>query len=248
VIIIPAVDILKGRCVRLKQGRLDSETVYSDDPVQVAQNWASLGAEIIHIVDLDAASEGRPVNFEVMKKIISEVNVPVQIGGGIRDRGSAEKYLSFDFDGVRGTKQIIMGTAAYENPELVKALVKKYPGRIAVGIDAKEGKVAIKGWGTVTDQDAIDLARSFEGLGVSCIIYTDISRDGMLEGPNLTAMELMVEAVDIPVVASGGVSSLDDIESLIAVGPKGLEGVIIGKALYSGKIDLSEAIWISRTE
>jgi phosphoribosylformimino-5-aminoimidazole carboxamide ribotide isomerase len=183
-----------------------------------------------------------------MKKIISEVNVPVQIGGGIRDRGSAEKYLSFDFDGVRGTKQIIMGTAAYENPELVKALVKKYPGRIAVGIDAKEGKVAIKGWGTVTDQDAIDLARSFEGLGVSCIIYTDISRDGMLEGPNLTAMELMVEAVDIPVVASGGVSSLDDIESLIAVGPKGLEGVIIGKALYSGKIDLSEAIWISRTE
>jgi phosphoribosylformimino-5-aminoimidazole carboxamide ribotide isomerase len=246
-IIIPAVDIKEGRCVRLEQGRLDSETVYADDPVWVARRWESLGAQLIHIVDLDAAVEGRPVNFDVIKRILTTVNVPVQIGGGMRDTGSAEKYLSFDFDGARGVKRIIIGTAAYEDPELVKALTKKYPGRVAIGIDANEGKVAIRGWVTVTDEDAVDLARKFEGMGVACIIYTDISRDGMLSGPNLKAIGEMAGAVDIPVVASGGVSSIDDIESLKDIGPKGLEGVIIGKALYSGDIDLSEAIRISRT-
>lgn len=233
-IIIPAVDIKGGRCVRLEQGRLERETVYSEDPVEVARRWASLGAELIHLVDLDAAVQGRPVNFDIVERIISVTGVPVQVGGGIRDANLAGMYLSLG-----GVKRVILGTAAYEDPELVKELSGKHPGRVAVGIDASGGKVAIKGWLEVTDEDAITLGRKLEGLGVSCIIYTDISRDGMLAGPNLEAMREMARAVGIPVVASGGVSSIEDIEHLKGIE---LEGVIIGKALYSGAIELNEAI------
>ncbi len=233
-IIIPAVDIKGGRCVRLEQGRLERETVYSEDPVEVARRWASLGAELIHVVDLDAAVKGWPVNFELVSEMAGAVKVPIEIGGGIRDMDSAGRYLALE-----GVKRIILGTAACEDEGLVKTLAGKYPGRVAVGIDASGGKVAIKGWLEVTDEDAISLGRKLEGLGVSCIIYTDISRDGMLAGPNLEAMREMAGAVSIPVVASGGVSSIKDIENLMGME---LEGVIIGKALYSGDIELKEAI------
>jgi phosphoribosylformimino-5-aminoimidazole carboxamide ribotide isomerase len=223
---------------------MDAETVYSDDPVEVARRWEGLGAELIHLVDLDAAVEGKTVNFEVIKRIVGSTRVPVEIGGGVRDAQSAERYLSLD-----GVKRVILGTAAYENPELAAGLTRAFPGRVAVGIDARDGLVAIKGWVSVTDLDAVSMARSLEDLDVSCIIYTDISRDGMLTGPNVEAMEEMVKAIEIPVVASGGVSSVEDIAALNQVGgggPRKLEGVIVGKALYSGGVDLEEAIRVVR--
>jgi phosphoribosylformimino-5-aminoimidazole carboxamide ribotide isomerase len=219
---------------------MDAETVYSDDPVEVARRWQDGGAELIHIVDLDAAVEGRTVNFETIKKIVMTTDVPVEVGGGIRDAESVEKYLAFD-----SVHRVILGTAAYDNPELAKELTRKFPGRIAVGIDAKDGLVAIKGWVSVTDKDALSMARRFEEFDVSCLIYTDIARDGMLSGPNVAAMGEMLDAIDIPLVASGGVSSLEDLDALNNVGrggPKQLDGVIVGKALYSGDVDLEEAI------
>ncbi|WKZ32447.1 MAG: 1-(5-phosphoribosyl)-5-[(5-phosphoribosylamino)methylideneamino]imidazole-4-carboxamide isomerase [Thermodesulfobacteriota bacterium] len=233
-IIFPAIDIKNGRCVRLTQGRMEDETVYSDEPWEVAKRWESLGASVIHLVDLDGAVEGNARNLPVIKKIISNIKIPVQIGGGIRDVKTAETYVS-----IPGVKRIIIGTAAYENPALVHTLTRKYPGRVAVGIDAKNGKVAIKGWVTVTDERASEFAKKLEGAGVACIIYTDISRDGMLAGPNVEATREMAESVNIPVVASGGISAIADIESYRGVP---LEGMIIGKALYSGAIDLGEAI------
>lgn len=233
-IIFPAIDIKGGRCVRLTQGRMDEETVYSDEPWEVAKKWAALGAEVIHLVDLDGAVEGNPKNLSVVEKITASVDVPVQIGGGIRDAKTAEAYLSNP-----KIKRIIIGTAAIENPSLVTGLCAKYPGRVAVGIDAKDGFVAIKGWVDVTAQKATELAKKLEGAGVACIIYTDISRDGMLTGPNVEATREMAESVDIPVVASGGISSLKDIESYRGVP---LEGIIVGKALYSEAFDLRDAI------
>lgn len=233
-IIIPAIDIKDGRCVRLTQGRMDAEIVYSNDPSEVAIRWASLGAELIHLVDLDGAVEGNAKNFNVIRKITDAVNVPVQIGGGIRDENIARSYLDMP-----GVKRIIVGTAAYKDPGLLAGLTKKFPGRVAVGIDAKDGKVAIKGWVEVTGEKAVDLAKRLEGIGVACIIYTDISRDGMLSGPNVEATREMAGSVDIPVVASGGISSRKDIESYNGVP---LEGIIVGKALYSGNLGLKEAI------
>lgn len=233
-IIFPAIDIKGGRCVRLTQGRMDEETVYSDEPWEVAKKWASSGAGVIHLVDLDGAVEGNPKNLSVVEKITASIGVPVQIGGGIRDVKTAEAYLSNP-----KVRRIIIGTAAIENPSLVTELCAKYPGRVAVGIDAKDGFVAIKGWVDVTGQKATDLAKKLEGAGVSCIIYTDISRDGMLTGPNVEATREMAESIDIPVVASGGISSLKDIESYRGVP---LEGIIVGKALYSGAFDLRDAI------
>lgn len=237
-IIIPAIDIKDSRCVRLTQGRMEDETVYSTDPSEVALRWAEAGAELIHLVDLDGAVEGGAKNYEVIKKIASSVDVPVQIGGGIRDSKTAELYLE-----TPGVKRIIIGTAACEDPALLKALTKKYPGRVAVGIDAKDGRVAIKGWVKVTDERAVDLARRLEGAGVACIIYTDISRDGMLMGPNVEATREIADSVSIPVIASGGVTTIRDIEAYRSVK---LEGIIIGKALYSGSIDLKEALAAAR--
>ena len=233
-IIIPAIDIKDGKCVRLAQGRMDAVTVYSEDPSSVALKWAEGGAELIHVVDLDGAIEGNAKNLGVVKEIVAAAPVPVQIGGGIRNLKTAETYLSLD-----GVKRVIIGTAAYEDPALLAVLVKDYPGRIAVGIDAKDGRVAIKGWVDVTDQTAMELAKRLEGSGVGCIIYTDISRDGMLTGPNVEATSAIAAAVTIPVIASGGVSSIKDIESYRGTE---LEGIIIGKALYSGDIDLKDAI------
>ncbi len=233
-IILPAIDIKDGRCVRLTQGRMDAETVYSNDPTEVARKWETLGAGIIHLVDLNGAIEGSAMNFDVIKRIKESVSIPVQIGGGIRDERTAAVYLE-----EVGVKRVIIGTAAYEDPEFLKSLTRRYPGRIAVGIDAKDGRVAIKGWVTVTDERAVTLARRLEGIGVASIIYTDISRDGMLSGPNVEATREMAEAVDIPVIASGGISSIKDIESYKGVP---LEGIIIGKALYAGSIDLKDAV------
>lgn len=233
-IIIPAIDIKDGRCVRLTQGRMDAETVYSDDPSEVARRWEAAGAELIHLVDLNGAIAGVAANLSVIQKIKSSVKAPVQIGGGIRDMKTAALYLE-----TVGVKRIILGTAAYENPVLLAALTKKYPGRIAVGIDAKDGRVAIKGWVTVTDESAVGLAKKLEDQGVACIIYTDISRDGMMSGPNIDATREMAESVRIPVIASGGVTSIKDVEAYKGFA---LEGVIIGKALYAGTIDLKRAI------
>lgn len=233
-LIIPAIDLKQGRCVRLTQGRMDEETVYSTDPARIARGWAGLGASLIHLVDLDGAVEGGARNFSAIREIIDSIDVPVQIGGGIRDEKTARTYLD-----IERVKRIIIGTAACEDPSLVEALTKRYPGRVAVGIDAKDGMVAIKGWVEVTGEKAVDLARRLEGRGVACIIYTDISRDGMLKGPNVEATREIAESVSIPVVASGGISSIKDIESYRSVR---LEGIIIGKALYSGGVDLKEAI------
>lgn len=233
-LIIPAIDIKNGQCVRLTQGRMDAVTVYSDDPAEMAVKWASLGARLIHLVDLDGAVEGAAKNYDVVKKIAAAVEVPVQIGGGIRDITAAQKYLYLN-----NVKRIILGTAALNDPDFLRYLTKRYPGRIAVGIDAKDGFVAINGWITVTDEKAVDLAVSLEDAGVAAIIYTDISRDGMLKGPNVAATSEMAEAVNIPVIASGGISSAKDVESYRGVK---LEGIIIGKALYTGGVDLAEAI------
>jgi phosphoribosylformimino-5-aminoimidazole carboxamide ribotide isomerase len=213
---------------------MDSETLYSDDPVEVARRWEAAGAEIIHLVDLDGAVEGSAKNFGVIKDIIGAIRVPVQIGGGIRDILTAGSYLGMD-----RVKRIIIGTVAYENPALLKELVRLYPGRIAVGIDAKDGNVAIKGWETVTDLKAVTLAKRLEGEGIACIIFTDISRDGTLSGPNVQATKEIAESVKIPVIASGGISSIKDIESYKGTG---IQGIIVGKALYAGNIDLKEAI------
>lgn len=233
-LIIPAIDIKDGRCVRLTQGRMDAETVYSDDPADVAVRWQDSGASLIHLVDLNGAIEGNAKNFSTIEHIAASVSIPVQIGGGIRDVLTADRYL-----GMERVKRIIIGTAACEDPALLRTLVKRHPGRIAVGIDARDGKVAIKGWVTVTDERAIALAKRLEGEGVECIIYTDISRDGMLTGPNVLATREIAEAVGIPVIASGGISSKKDIKSYAGVR---LEGIIIGKALYSGNLGLKEAI------
>ncbi|MFZ3072990.1 MAG: 1-(5-phosphoribosyl)-5-[(5-phosphoribosylamino)methylideneamino]imidazole-4-carboxamide isomerase [Thermodesulfobacteriota bacterium] len=237
-IILPAIDIKEGRCVRLCQGIMTDETEYSKDPSEVAKRWADAGAEIIHIVDLDAAIEGTPKNLSAIEKIASSVNVPIQIGGGIRNEETAKKYL-----GIKGVKRVIIGTLALSEPGTVESLAKRYPGRIAIGIDAKDGFVAIKGWVEVTKTKAIDLAKKFEGMGVAAIIYTDISKDGMLTGPNVEATKKLIDTIKIPVIASGGVSNMKDIEALKKIKAA---GAIVGKALYSGAIDLKEAIKTAR--
>jgi phosphoribosylformimino-5-aminoimidazole carboxamide ribotide isomerase len=238
--IIPAIDLKDGKCVRLKQGRMDDETVYANDPLQVATRWKDNGGEIIHIVDLDGAINGIPVSFEIVKNVATTLGVPIQIGGGIRDRAIAESYLSLD-----GVKRIILGTVAHKDPAFVKALAKDYPGRVAVGIDAKEGMVATEGWVNVTTTSAVELAKSFEDAGVGAIIYTDIARDGMLSGPNIAQTMEMAAAVSIPVIASGGISSIADIDAYAEAEVESkvdIEGIIIGKALYSGDIELKDAV------
>ncbi len=238
--IIPAIDLKDGKCVRLRQGRMDDETIYAHDPMQVAAKWQECGAGLIHIVDLDGAVGGTAISFNIVKNIVNALSVPVQIGGGIRDRAAAERYLS-----LAGVKRIILGTVAYKDPDLVRALSKEHPGRIAVGIDAKLGMVATEGWVNVTTKSAVELAMDFEDVGVGAIIYTDISRDGMMSGPNIEATMEIAEAITIPVIASGGISSMKDIDAYAEAEDEKnvkLEGMIIGKALYTGAIDLRHAV------
>jgi phosphoribosylformimino-5-aminoimidazole carboxamide ribotide isomerase len=235
-LIIPAVDIKNGKCVRLLQGRMDDETVYSDDPAAMATKWARLGARMIHVIDLDGAFAKSPQNMASIRRILQAVNVPIQLGGGIRNEKTVHQYLHM------GVKRVIIGTEAIKKPAFVKEVCKRHPQQIVVGIDAHDGKVAIEGWTQTTRVTAIDLARKFEDCGVAAINFTDIQRDGMQRGPNIEATRNLAEAVSIPVVASGGVSSLKDVEDLLPLQDCGVIGVIIGKALYSGALDLKEAL------
>lgn len=239
-IVIPAIDLKNGVCVRLEQGLMDRDTVFNENPAAQALEWQNQGAELLHIVDLDGAFAGEPKNRTAIEAIIKAISIPAQLGGGIRDIATIEAYLSL------GLTRVIIGTAAQRNPELVREACARFPGKIVVGIDAKNGLVAVQGWAEVTGITAVELARQFEDSGVAAIIYTDISRDGMLQGPNLEATQALAEAVSIPVIASGGVSSLDDIRNLMAIEQSGVTGVISGKAVYTGAINLAEAISLSK--
>jgi len=239
-IIIPAVDVKNGRCVRLSQGRRDTETIFSDDPAAMAKRWEEEGAEIIHVVDLDGAFEKRPQNLDSIRNILETVNASVQVGGGIRDKKTIGLYLRL------GVKRVIIGTEAIRNPKLVEDACRIYPDQIVVGIDARNGMVAIEGWTQTTQTKAVDLAKRFEDCGVSAINFTDIHRDGMQTGPNITETRRIAEAVSIPVVASGGVSTINDIINLLPLEAIGVKGVITGKALYSGTLNLAAALKISK--
>jgi phosphoribosylformimino-5-aminoimidazole carboxamide ribotide isomerase len=236
-LVIPAIDIKDGKCVRLRQGRMDDVTVFSDNPVDMAVRWIEAGAKRLHIVDLDGAASGKPVNIQMIREITSEYpDLPVQVGGGIRDADTVQAYLE------AGVQYTIIGTKAVSAPHFVNDLCLEFPGHIIVGLDAKNGKVAIDGWSKPSNHDAIDMARRFEHDGVVAIIYTDISRDGMMNGVNVESTVRIAQEVHIPIIASGGVSSLDDIRALIAVEEEGIEGVIIGRALYEGSVDFGEAL------
>jgi phosphoribosylformimino-5-aminoimidazole carboxamide ribotide isomerase len=219
---------------------MERDTVFCDDPAAQAREWERQGGEFLHIVDLDGAFAGIPKNRAAIESIVKAVTVPTQLGGGIRDLATIDAYLSL------GLSRVILGTAAQRNPALVTEACVRFPGRIVVGIDAKNGLVAVQGWAEVTDVRAAELARRFEGEGVAAIIYTDIARDGMMQGPNIAATKELAEAISIPVIASGGVSSLRDIESLLAIESSGVVGVITGKAIYTGAIRLAEAVALTK--
>lgn len=235
-IIYPAIDIKDGRCVRLLQGRFNDETVFGS-PVEMAKKWASMGARWLHTVDLDGARSGKSENRRIVSEIAAVTGLPVQLGGGIRTMKDIEEVLGL------GIQRVILGTAAVNNPQLVREALQKFPGRIAVGIDAKEGRVAVEGWEKVSSHTAIDFAKTMEQLGCKVIIYTDIATDGMLQGPNLDAMGEMIRSVGMEVIASGGVSSTQDLINLKNIGAA---GAITGKAIYTGAINLEEALKVLR--
>ncbi len=236
-LLIPAIDLKDGHCVRLKQGDMNDATVFSEDPAAMAKHWVAQGARRLHLVDLNGAIAGRPKNESVIRAIVDAVggSIPVQLGGGIRDLDTIERYL----DG--GIAYIIIGTAAVKNPGFLHDACGAFPGQIIVGLDAREGKVATDGWSKLTGHEVIDLAKKFESYGVEAIIYTDIGRDGMLTGINLDATVKLAQAVSVPVIASGGLSSLSDVEALCAIEDEGIEGVICGRAIYSGDLDFRQA-------
>jgi phosphoribosylformimino-5-aminoimidazole carboxamide ribotide isomerase len=240
-IIIPAVDIQGGKCVRLLQGDFEKVTVYSDSPVEMALKWQEKGAERIHIVDLDGSRSGAPRNWQTIEAVAKAVLVPVQVGGGIRDMKTVEVYLNL------GVARVILGTAAHRDRSFVEAACQKYPGRIILGLDARDGRAAVQGWTEATDASVLDIARGYEGAGVDAIVYTDIKRDGMETGVNVEATAALARSVRIPVIASGGVSGIADIERLLTVEKDGVIGVIVGKALYTGALSLEEAIRKART-
>ena len=241
-IILPAIDLKDGCCVRLEQGLMDKDTIYNDDPAAQALMWEEQGGEYLHIVDLDGAFAGTPKNKAAIEAIVAAIDIPSELGGGIRDMETIEAYLSLGID------RVILGTIAKENPALVKEACEKFPGQIVVGIDAKDGLVAVRGWADVTEKKATEMAKEMEGFGVEAIIYTDIARDGMMQGPNIEATKALAEAINIPVIASGGLSTLDDISRLIAIEDSGVTGVITGKAIYSGAIDLRAAVALTKGE
>jgi phosphoribosylformimino-5-aminoimidazole carboxamide ribotide isomerase len=240
VIVFPAIDLKGGDCVRLKRGEMDSATVFNADPAAQARTFESAGFEWLHCVDLNGAFEGRSVNADAIDAICTAVSLPIQLGGGIRDRAAIDLWLA------NGIARVILGTVALRNPALVKEAARAHPKRIAVGIDARDGKVAVEGWAENSEIDALDLARRFEDAGVAALVFTDIARDGMLQGVNLEATDALARAVRIPVIASGGVASLEDIEALAALRNPNIAGVIVGRALYDGCIDAAEALRIAR--
>ncbi len=231
--ILPAIDIKNGKCVRLTQGDYNRVTEYGDDPVAVAKKWESLGADIIHIVDLDGAKSGQLINLEVIKRIVEAVDIPIQIGGGIRTTDSVENYIE------AGVMRVIIGTAAVTQPEWLKEMVAKYDAKICVSIDAINGNIATEGWQNVLTLDAVDYILELESIGVKTIVYTDISKDGMLKGPNFEMYEIIDKQTKVDIIASGGVTTLSDVKRLKEID---MYGAIIGKALYDGVIDLKEAI------
>jgi phosphoribosylformimino-5-aminoimidazole carboxamide ribotide isomerase len=234
--VIPAIDLLDGQCVRLHQGDYERVTRFSDDPLEQALSWQRQGATRLHLVDLDAARTGQPHNDAVIRRITTALAIPVQLGGGVRTAARAEELLACGLD------RVILGTVALENPELVRELAQRHPGRIVVGIDARDGLVATRGWIEASSISATELAAGFAGSGIAAIISTDIATDGTLAGPNLEALRQMALASPVPVIASGGVGTLTDLLSLLALAPLGIEGVIVGRALYDGSVDLGEAL------
>ena len=235
-IFFPAIDLKDGQCVRLLRGDMARVTVFSDDPAGQAAAFAAAGAEWLHVVDLDGAFAGRPINGDAVAAILAAVDVPVQLGGGIRDSATIARWLE------TGVGRVVLGTAALDDPDLVRQACRQFPGRVAVAVDVRDGLVATQGWAEASDVPALDLARRFEDAGVAAMIYTDITRDGALEGPNVAATVALAGAVTVPVIATGGVSGLADIEALKAAGGGLLEGVIAGRALYDGRLDVAAAV------
>jgi phosphoribosylformimino-5-aminoimidazole carboxamide ribotide isomerase len=235
-LVIPAIDLKDGKCVRLRQGRMDDVTVFSDDPVETAGRWVKAGARRLHVVDLNGARSGAPVNADAIEAIINAYpELPVQVGGGIRDEDTIETYVNL------GVRYVILGTKAVNAPHFVSDVCAEFPTHIIVGLDAKDGKVAIDGWSKLSGHDVIDLAKKFQDMGVESIIYTDIGRDGMMTGVNVDATVKLANAISIPVIASGGITNLDDIRKLCAVADHGIVGAITGRAIYEGTLDFSEA-------
>jgi phosphoribosylformimino-5-aminoimidazole carboxamide ribotide isomerase len=240
VILFPAIDLKGGLAVRLQQGDMARATVFNDDPAAQARIFAQQGFEYLHIVDLDGAFAGKPMNAAAVERILGAVKIPLQLGGGIRDRATIEGWLG------KGIKRVIIGTAAVRNSALVKDAARAYPGRIAVGLDARDGKVAVEGWAETSTLSALDIAQRFEDAGVAAIIYTDVARDGMLKGLNLDATIALAEKVSIPLIASGGLASIADIRALLESRARKLEGAIAGRALYDGRLDAVEALAVLR--
>ena len=240
-LIIPAIDLKEGKCVRLEQGLMDKATIYSVDPATTAKHWEAQGAELLHVVDLNGAFAGVLKNLTAIKAIRGAVKMPIEVGGGIRDMNTIRKLVTI------GVDRIILGTAAIQDPSFVQAACTVFPRKIIVGIDAKDGLVAIKGWAEMTKVKAIDLAKQMQEYGVIAIIYTDIHRDGMLSGPNIEATKALADSLDIPVIASGGVSTIRDIQALIDIQHSGVQGVVVGKSIYTGSLNLKQAIAIAKS-
>jgi len=235
-LVIPAIDLKDGHCVRLRQGRMEDETVFGDNPVEVAQRWVDAGARRLHMVDLNGAFEGRPVNARAIRAVAEAFpDLPIQVGGGIRDEETVQAYLD------AGVQYVIIGTKAVSAPHFVNDLCLEFPGHIIVGLDAKDGKIAIDGWSKLSHHSAIDMAQRFEQDGVEAIVFTDIGRDGMMSGVNIASTVELAQAIHIPVIASGGITNLDDIRALCEVAEEGIMGAITGRAIYEGTLDLAEA-------
>jgi phosphoribosylformimino-5-aminoimidazole carboxamide ribotide isomerase len=241
VILFPAIDLKNGEAVRLQQGDMARATVFNRDPAAQARAFAQQGFEYLHIVDLDGAFAGKPMNAAAVERILAAVKIPVQLGGGIRDRATIDAWLG------KGVTRVIIGTAAVRNPALVKDAARASPGRIAVGLDARDGKVAVEGWAETSELSALDIAKRFEDAGVAAIVYTDVQRDGMLKGLNLDATIALAEKISIPVIASGGLASIDDVRALLASRAQKVEGAIAGRALYDGRLDVAEALRLIRS-
>ncbi len=238
--VIPAIDLLDGRCVRLAQGDYDRATIYSEDPARVAAGFAAAGASRIHVVDLDGARAGLPCNGSAVRAILgAAAGRPVQLGGGLRDLAAVEAALAL------GVERVILGTAALRDPELVRGAARRFPGQVAVGLDARSGRVAVSGWLETSEVQAVEIATLFQDAGVAAVIYTEIARDGMLSGPDLEATARLAEVVSMPVIASGGVGNLEDVRRAVSCASRGVAGVIVGRALYTGAVDLKRALEIA---